>query len=171
MTPNESTRHPCFFIQYYNGFDDINCVWSILSTIFGCQHDLRLYLKCDYYTIVVADLNHNFWDYWILASENCAAACSHICLLPIIAWWRHQMETFSALLALCAGNSQVTGEFPSQRPVTQGFDVFFDLCLNEWLSKQSWGWWFETPSCSLWRHCNGASNAEMAFAAFRYHEE
>ena len=39
-------------------------------------------------------------------------------------WWRHQMETFSALLALCAGNSPVTGEFPSQRPVTRSFDVF-----------------------------------------------
>ena len=45
-------------------------------------------------------------------------------------WWRHQMETFSALLALCAGNSPVTGEFPSQRPVTRSFDVFFDLCLE-----------------------------------------
>ena len=46
-------------------------------------------------------------------------------------WWRHQMDTFSALLALCAGNSPVTGEFPSQRPVTRSFDVFFDLRL-EW---------------------------------------
>ena len=64
------------------------------------------------------------------------------------------MKTFSALLALCVGNSPVTGEFPSQRPVTQSFDVFFDLRLNKRLSKQSWGWWFETPSCSLWRHCN-----------------
>ena len=44
--------------------------------------------------------------------------------------WRHQMETFSALLALCVGNSPVTGEFPSQRPVTQSFDVFFDLRLE-----------------------------------------
>ena len=70
-------------------------------------------------------------------------------------WWRHQMETFSALLALCAGNSPVTGEFPSQRPVTRSFDVFFDLRLNKRLSKQSRRWWFETPSCSLWRHCNG----------------
>ena len=41
--------------------------------------------------------------------------------------WRHQMETFSALQALCAGNSPVTGEFPAQRPVTRSFDVFFDL--------------------------------------------
>ena len=53
-------------------------------------------------------------------------------------WWHHQMETFSALLALCAGNSPVTGEFSSQRPVTRSFDVFFDLRLNNRLSKQSW---------------------------------
>ena len=64
------------------------------------------------------------------------------------------METFSALLALCAGNSTVPGEFPTQRPVTRSVDVFFDLCLNKRLSKQSWGWWFETPSRSLWCHCN-----------------
>ena len=41
---------------------------------------------------------------------------------------------------------------PSQRPVTRSFDVFFDRYLNNRLRKQSWGWWFETPSCSLWRH-------------------
>ena len=69
-------------------------------------------------------------------------------------WWRHQMETFSALPALCAGNSPVTGEFPSQRPVTQSFGVSFDLRLNKRLSKQSRGWRFETPSRSLSHHCN-----------------
>ena len=68
--------------------------------------------------------------------------------------WRHQIETFSALLALCAGNSPVIGEFPAQRPVTQSFDVSFDLRMDKRLSKQSWGWWFETPSRSLWRQCN-----------------
>ena len=46
------------------------------------------------------------------------------------------------------------GEFPTQRPVTRGFDVFFDLRLNKRLSKQSWGWWLETLSCSLWRQSN-----------------
>ena len=46
------------------------------------------------------------------------------------------------------------GEFPTQRPVTRSFDVFFDLRLNKRLSKQPRGWWFETPSCSLWRHRN-----------------
>ena len=72
----------------------------------------------------------------------------------ILSWWRHQMKTFSALLALCAGKSPVTGEFPAQRPVTRSFDVFFDLRPNERLSKQWWGWWFETQSCPLWRHRN-----------------
>ena len=64
------------------------------------------------------------------------------------------MEIFSALLAICAGNSPVTGEFPTQRPMTRSFDVYFDLRPNERLSKQWWGWWFETLSRSLWRHRN-----------------
>ena len=63
------------------------------------------------------------------------------------------METFFALLAISAGNSPVSGEFPTQRPVSRSFDVFFDP-LNKRLSKQWWGWWFETPSRLLWRHCN-----------------
>ena len=58
---------------------------------------------------------------------------------PINPWhlpcWRHEMETFSALLVLCAGNSP-------------------EWSVPEQISKQSWGWWFETPSRSLWRHCN-----------------
>ena len=79
-------------------------------------------------------------------------------------WWRHQMETNFALLAICEGNSQVTGEFPAQMPVTRSFDVFFDLCLNKRLSKQWWGWWFEPPSRPLWRHCND----EYLSYPFRY---
>ena len=65
--------------------------------------------------------------------------------------WR---QTFSAILALCAGNSPFTGEFPAQRPVTRSFGVFFNLRLNKGLSKQSRGWWFETSCYSLWRHFN-----------------
>ena len=44
---------------------------------------------------------------------------------------RHPMEIFPALLAYCEGNSPVTGEFPTQRPLTQDVDVFFDLRLNQ----------------------------------------
>ena len=80
-----------------------------------------------------------------------------------ITWWRHQMETFSALLAICAGNSPVPGEFPAQRPVTRSFDVCFDLRLNKQLSKQSWGWWFETLSWSLWRHSNESHESDEMF--------
>ena len=51
--------------------------------------------------------------------------------------WRHQMEIFSTLLAICEGNSPVTGEFSSQRPVTRSFDVFFDLRLNKgWVNNR-----------------------------------
>ena len=64
-----------------------------------------------------------------------------------IPWWPHQMGTSSALLALCVGNSPVTG-------TTWSFDAFFDLRLNKRLSKQSRRRWFETPSRSLWHHCN-----------------
>ena len=54
-------------------------------------------------------------------------------------WWRHQMKTFG---------------FPLQMPVMRSFDIFFDLRLNKRLSKQWKCRWFETPSRSLWRHCN-----------------
>ena len=83
-------------------------------------------------------------------------------------WWRHPMETFSALLALCAGNSPVTGEFPSQRPSTRSLDVFFDLRTNERLSKQSRGWWFESPSCSLWRLCNDWTCTRLLYRIEKY---
>ena len=85
-----------------------------------------------------------------------------------VSWWRHQMETFSAILALCAGNSPVIDEFPEQRPVTQSFDVFFDLHLNKWLSKQSWGWWFKTQSCSLWRHRNVMWSPQLVCLFFHF---
>ena len=89
-------------------------------------------------------------------NQVCLRSLAHICLIKSqwITWWRHQMETFSALLAICAGTSPVPGEFPAQRPVTRSFDVFYDLRSNERLRKQWRGWWFEKQSCPLWRHRN-----------------
>ena len=75
----------------------------------------------------------------------------------LTSWWHYQIGTFSALLAICVGNSPVNGEFPTQRPVMRSFDVFFDLCLNKRWTKQWWGQWFEIPLHPLWRHCNAAS--------------
>ena len=85
------------------------------------------------YTEAVSAYVHRLW--WASLGEDLA-----YCIYR----WRHQMEKFSAFLALCAGNSPVTGEFPSQVPVTRSFDVFFDLTLNKRLTKQSWCRWFET---------------------------
>ena len=64
--------------------------------------------------------------------------------------WKH----FFALLAFCAGNSPVTGEFSAQTPVMRSFDVFFDLYLNQQLNKQWRPRWSKTTSRSLWRLCN-----------------
>ena len=98
------------------------------------------------------------WNYdeggWGWFRCFCSSIESFTVSLHSPTWWRHQMETFSALLAVCAGNSPVHCELPTQRPVTRSFDVYFDLRPNKRLSKQLWGWWFETASCPLWCHRN-----------------
>ena len=69
--------------------------------------------------------------------------------------WRHQMETFSALLALCVrGIHRSLVNFPHNGR-WRGALMFSLICaINKRFSKQSRGWWFETPSHSLWCHCN-----------------
>ena len=94
--------------------------------------------KCALWLCLLAMVNA-----FLICCHNIRLMCSHSDFIL----WRHQMETFSASLAICEGNSPVTGAFPAQRPMTRSFDVFFDLCLNKRLGNQSWGWW-------LWRHCN-----------------
>ena len=81
---------------------------------------------------------------WLVS--RCAKFAGYHHHFATVSWWRHQMETFSVSLAFCAGNSPVTGEFPAQRPVTRSFDLCFDLRPNKQVSKQTWGFWFETPS-------------------------
>ena len=97
--------------------------------------------------VAVQDIQHSSWT-------------------QLFPWWRHQMETFSASLTICAGNSPVPGEFTAQRPVTRSFDVFFDLRLNKRLSKHPWGWWFETPAWSLWRHRNAQTCSFITVVSF-----
>ena len=100
----------------------------------------------------------HYWDYTRLHSDFSNqiswVSCLGATVYPAKAWSMMTSSNISALLAICAGNSPVTGEFPAQRPVTRSFDVFFDLRLNGRLTKQSWGWWFETPPRPLWRHSN-----------------
>ena len=76
----------------------------------------------------------------------------------ILAYGRFTLNlyVFRVTGPLC-GISPVTGEFPSQRPVTLSFYVFFDLGQNKRLSKQSKPRWFDMPSRSLWRNGNALS--------------
>ena len=80
---------------------------------------------------------HQSWQWQKLEKYLWARRFADVYRLFIRTWWRHQMEIFPALLAICAGNSPVTGEFPAQRPVMWRFDVFFDLRLNKRLSKRA----------------------------------
>ena len=75
-----------------------------------------------------------------------------------IPWWRHQMETCSVLLSIFTANRR----WPMNSPHKGQYrgPLFFYICaLNKRLSTQSWGWWFEMPSRSLWRHCNASNDA------------
>ena len=97
----------------------------------------------------------------------CAIVLVELLSFPHFTWWRHQMEKFSALLAFGAGYSPVTVEFPAPRPVTRSFDVFFDLRLNQQIRKRWRRRWFETPSPSLWHHCN-VSSQSMCMCSFLF---
>ena len=82
--------------------------------------------------------------------------CAH--LVGYSAWNQSMMTSsngnfFRVTGPLC-GEFTGPGEFTTKRPVMRSFDVYFDLRLNKRLSKQPWGWWFETLSWSLWRQCN-----------------
>ena len=64
---------------------------------------------------------------WTSVHSDCV-----LCVLPTLSapFWRHQMETFSVLLALCEGNPPFTCGIPSQRPVAGSFGVFFFICAR-----------------------------------------
>ena len=78
----------------------------------------------------------------------------HECLLKHLFRCRSKKTSKLRVAGLCEENSPEAGAFPAHRPVTRSFDVFFDMRLNKRLSKQPWGWWFETLSRPLWRHRN-----------------
>ena len=117
-----------------------NCFQKVNGTVCPGAKKYEISYCNDYIFLLTCELISHMWE----ATDVIGSA----------SWWRHQMETYSALLAICAGNSPVPGEFHAQSPLTRSFDVFFDLHLNKRLSGQSWGWWFETLLRPLWRHCD-----------------
>ena len=80
------------------------------------------------------------------------------CGIELLSFWWNMMTSSNGTIFRVTGplcrEFTGPGEFPAKWPVTRSFDVFFDLRLNKRLSKQPWGWWFETPLWSLWRQCN-----------------
>ena len=115
--------------------------------------------------VLILGMTHSvWWISWLLIGRVVLTGYNWFLLCMITS----PIETIPALLALCAGNSPVTSEFPSQRPVTQSFDVFFDLHLNKRLSKQSSQRWFETPAHSLCCHCNRPLVGENDLFGTRY---
>ena len=102
----------------------LNTVCSRSFHIFGLgKYIIDHLLKSVYFVYVYKNVScfsvtHNLWS-----------------IERLDTWWRHQMETTSACLAFCVGNSPVTGDFSTQKPVTWSFDVFLDLRLNQQLRK------------------------------------
>ena len=115
-----------------------------IATKFGTCHDSPAVVPCAKYC------SDHFISIWMRAKWN----FHHIWnVMEKFMMTSSNGNIFRVTSPLC-GEFTGPGEFPAQRPVTQSFDVFFDLRLNKRLSKQPWGWWFETASWSLWRQCN-----------------
>ena len=81
------------------------------------------------------------------------------------AWWRRQMETFLRYWSFVRGIHRSPVNSPHKCQWRASL-MFFYRRLNKHLGKQSWGRWFETPSHSLWRHCNGLSKSHKCRGTF-----
>ena len=101
-------------------------LWCFLWSEQTAEQTLEMALTCEAIALIMTSL--------LCSNLNCSFACIGCIYIYIYISWRHQMETFSALLAIYAGNSPVPGEFPSQSPMTRTFDVYVDLRLNKRLS-------------------------------------
>ena len=117
--------------------------------LFACYYHfmLRLFILCYLCRTIALVATVICWLYPTLNKFYLVLSLSYPMMTP------SNGSIFRITEPLC-GNSPLTSEFPSQRPVTRSFDVFFDLRLNKQLRKQLRRRWFETPSHSIWPHCN-----------------
>ena len=136
--------YPIFTIKPLNSFEawvTVNCIyWYPIQSLNEEIHDVFSAHKLGYFpnfslSVCVctnggaSQIFHCLFvcTDWGISLILVVSICAHKLWYS---WWHHHMETFSTLLAICEGNSPVTGEFPTQRPVTRSFDVFFDPHLN-----------------------------------------
>ena len=120
------------------------------------DHHVMIYTGNKVNATFIPDNSDNF-----LNCGNHYFMCGSVPLQWPDTWWSHQMKPLFALLALCAGNSPVPGEFPSQRPVTRNFDVFFDLRLTN-------GWVNNRNARDLIRHCVHCPACRTSLIATRF---
>ena len=142
---------PCPYKALYTYTTDFNLIKLSLIGADFCEINLQSSFSAIY--ICIHATSPEFWPVFFLplskaspsredlinitagpgsAADKMGTVSPHSCRVNIrMPWCRHQMETFSALLAFCEGNMPVTGGFPSQRPVTRSFDTFFDERLNK----------------------------------------
>ena len=134
-------------------WDDEHCIWLLMSTL-GSVPLIQngVFDGLDSIVLPFENINVNI---------HFAFTTSHIAVIPsnsmglLVMMSSSNGNIFRVTSALlCSGNTPVADEFPSQRPVTRSFDIFFYLCLNNRLSKQSRDWWYQAPLRPLWRHCN-----------------
>ena len=104
---------------------------------------------------VIIKMSLSAWFVWVVDFIHWPGRGGSV---VVIALWRHRMETFSALLALCAGNSPVTGKIPLTKASDAELWCFLwsapEQTVEQTIEPLMVGW-LETPSRSLWRHCNG----------------
>ena len=117
----------------------VDCFFFRLTQCLNLKTKQHMLILCTNRNLVEtsAEFRLTIW-YIILNHEHIFPCHEHNCFKfgfrryrfhMCFSWWRHQMITFSALLAICAGNSPVTGELPAQRPVTRSF---FCLWFATW---------------------------------------
>ena len=137
---------------------------NVLHSIVYLKHMHRVYRDFFSYCVVNSKCIHG-----IFSSESFAVAAIAICQSR---YWSNGREV---IYEDYHDDVIKWKHFPRYRPFVRGIHrspvisphkgqwrgalmFFFDLFLTKQLSKQSWGWWFETPSCRLWRHCNDRQN-------------
>ena len=134
------TTVPCVSVQNYPKYFDVNALQShvlVFRTnpkyidVDALQSHVLVFRTIPKYIDVNALQSRVLVFRTIPKYIDVDALQSHVLVFRSIPRWCHQMKTFSVLLALCAGNSPVTGDFPSQRPVTLSSDISFDLYLNK----------------------------------------
>ena len=93
----------------------------------------------------------------------CEDKISYPCPKP---WYRHRMETVSALPVLSEGNPPVIGRFPSPRAINAGLDVIFDISRNKRWNEQSSRRWVETLNA----HCDVIVMLMLVLVTFFLHK-